>query len=41
VALARGDFGQYWLGVETLDSRGPFRLVYRGGDSVSVYEVAR
>jgi hypothetical protein len=41
VLLARGDFGEYWLGVEALESRGPFRLVYRDGDSVSVYEVPR
>jgi hypothetical protein len=41
VLLARGDFGEYWLGVETLDSRGPFRVVYRDGASVSVFAVPR
>jgi hypothetical protein len=41
VLLGPGDFGAYWLGLETLESRGPFRLVYRGGDSLSIYEVPR
>ena len=41
VLLAPGDFGEYWLGVETMESRGPFRLVYRDGDSVFVYAVPR
>lgn len=41
VLLAPGDFGEYWLGVEDLQTRGPFRLLYRGGDAVSVYEVPR
>lgn len=41
VFLAPGDFGEYWLGTETLESRGPFRLIYRDRESVSVYELPR
>ena len=41
VVLAPHDFGQYWLGVEPLETRGAFKLVYRGRDFVSVYEVPR
>ena len=41
VVIAPGDFGEYWLGVEALETRGPFRLVHRGRDFVSVYEVGR
>jgi hypothetical protein len=40
VLLAPGDFGEYWLALEPLESRGPFRLVHRA-DGVSVYEVPR
>lgn len=41
VLVAPGDFGEYWLAVEPLEARGPFRLVHRDRESVSLYEVPR